>query len=56
MSSGINLSDWWNQWKNADPSELWKMWTTGWKDWVPDPAKNICFFMYIFKSLGTKAK
>lgn len=40
MSSGTNPFDWWNQWKNADPSELWKMWTTGWKDWVPDPAKT----------------
>ena len=24
---------------NADPADWWKNWATGWKDWVPDPAK-----------------
>ena len=40
VNSSNNLYDWWNQWKNIDPNELWKIWTTSWKDWVPDPAKT----------------
>src|SRR5690348_8340787 len=24
-------SNWWNNW--------WKIWATGWKNWVPDPAR-----------------
>lgn len=33
MASNIDPFDWWNWWKNANPSELWK-------NWVPDPAKT----------------
>lgn len=40
MSSNASLDAWLSWWKNTDPSDLWKIWTTGWKDWVPDPAKT----------------
>ena len=35
--------DWWNWWKNTtttNPTELWKNWTAGWRNWVSDQAKT----------------
>lgn len=36
MTSDTGPFVWWNWWKNTNPAELWKNWTTGWKNWVPN--------------------
>ena len=40
VGTNVNPFDWSNWWKNKDLSQFWENWTTGWKDWVPDPAKR----------------
>ena len=34
---------WCNRWKNATSDDWMKTWNTGWKNWVPDPAKTYVY-------------